>query len=41
MDNYSENYDYLEDCFENSKNWEPMNMDNYYSDQEYWFEEDD
>ena len=35
-----EECDYLEDCFENY-DWEPMDMDNYYSDQEYWFEGDD
>ena len=33
-----EEFHYLEDCFENN---DCMNMDNYYSDQEYWFEGDD
>ena len=28
LDKYSENYDYSDDCFEYSENWEPMNMDN-------------
>ena len=34
---YLENYEpdqYLEDC-------EPLKMDNYYSDQEYWFDGDE
>ena len=31
---YFENCDYLEDC-------EPLNMDNDYSDQEYWFDGDE
>ena len=35
-----EEFDYLEDCFENN-NYGPMDIDNYYSDQEYWFEGDD
>ena len=35
-----EEFDYLEDCFENN-NHGPMDIDNYYSDQEYWFEGDD
>ena len=32
-----EEFDYLEDCFEDD-DCEPMDIDNYYSDQEYWFE---
>ena len=35
-----EEFDYLEDCFEDN-DCEPMDIDNYYSDQEYWFEGDD
>ena len=42
---YCTEIDYLEDCFEEydfeENNYEPMDIDNYYSDQEYWFEEDD
>ena len=32
--------DYSEDCSEEN-DYEPMDIDNYYSDQEYWFEGDD
>ena len=35
-----EEFDYLENCSENNDR-EPMDIDNYYSDQEYWFEGDD
>ena len=35
-----EENDYLEDCIEEN-NCEPMDIDNYYSDQKYWFEGDD
>ena len=35
-----EEIDYPEDCSEEN-NYEPMDIDNYYSDQEYWFEGDD
>ena len=35
-----EEIDYLEDCSEEN-DYEPMDIDNYYSDQEYWFEGDD
>ena len=36
----TEEIDYLEDCTE-EYDYEPMDIDNYYSDQEYWFEGDD
>ena len=39
-DEIIEECDYLEDCYENN-DWEPINMDNYYLDKEYWFEGDD
>ena len=35
-----EEIDYPEDCTE-EYDYEPMDIDNYYSDQEYWFEGDD
>ena len=35
-----EELDYSEDCSEEN-DYEPMDIDNYYSDQEYWFEGDD
>ena len=35
-----EEIDYPEDCSE-EYDYEPMDIDNYYSDQEYWFEGDD
>ena len=35
-----EEIDYQEDCSE-EYDYEPMDIENYYSDQEYWFEGDD
>ena len=38
-----DDYDYLEDCepYQYLEDCEPLNMDSYYSDQEYWFDGDE
>ena len=37
----TENLEIQEEIDSEEENYSPMDMDNYYSDQEYWFEGDD